>query len=124
MTSAQPGDNLEQRMDRVEEMMVSAGRFLMNASEVAQRNAADIESLNQGLNHLSSTFGSQMSTLASQMSTLASHMSSLTQRMDTLTQRIDALTSRVDSLAANGERQDRILDYLLRREAGDVDDPE
>ena len=34
---------------------------------------------------------------------------------------IRAMSQRVDSLAAAGERHDRILDYLLRREAGDID---
>lgn len=43
MTSSQPGDSFDERMNRVEEMLVSAGRFLVNASEVAQRNASDIE---------------------------------------------------------------------------------
>ena len=36
--------------------------------------------------------------------------------IDALTVRIEALTDRVDSLAASGERHDRILDYLIRRE--------
>ncbi|NEQ45693.1 MAG: hypothetical protein F6K00_19975 [Leptolyngbya sp. SIOISBB] len=35
---------------------------------------------------------------------------------------IRAMTQRVDSLAAAGERQERILDYLLRREAGELDE--
>lgn len=59
-------------MDRVEEVLSSAGDLLLQASVIAQQNAAAIDRLGQ----------------------------------------------RVDSLTAASEQHDRILDYLLRREAG------
>lgn len=39
------------------------------------------------------------------------------QAIDALAQRIDSLTVRVDSIAASNEQHERILDYLLRKEA-------
>ncbi|MGF1525134.1 MAG: hypothetical protein ACFBSF_22640 [Leptolyngbyaceae cyanobacterium] len=76
MTSAQPGDNFEQRMNRLEAMMNSAGQLLMTASQVAQRNAADIKFMHQRLRRQSS----DMQFLTQTLATLASQMSNLTQR--------------------------------------------
>ncbi|MEM9486839.1 MAG: hypothetical protein AAGA83_24460 [Cyanobacteria bacterium P01_F01_bin.116] len=97
MTSSRPGSNLEQRLNQLEVLMDSAGRLLIQASDVAQRNAADIEALTRNIQRN------------------AIDIQALTQRMDSLTQRVDSLT-------AASERHDRILDYLLRREAGEIDE--
>ena len=75
MTSAQPADNHEERIRRLEDLMISLGALTQEVSRLAQRNSSDL----------------------------------------------DQLTERVNSLAAGSERQERILDYLLRREAGDID---
>ncbi|MDB9527935.1 hypothetical protein PN498_18220 [Oscillatoria sp. CS-180] len=75
MTSAQPSDSSEDRLSQLEDLMLSAGRLLTQAANLAQANARDIA----------------------------------------------ALTQRVDSLTAAVEQHDRVLDYLLRREAGDID---
>lgn len=75
MTSAQPADNHEERIRRLEELMISLGSLTTEISRLAQRNSSDL----------------------------------------------DRLTMRVNSLAAASERTERILDYLLRREAGDID---
>jgi uncharacterized coiled-coil protein SlyX len=92
-------NGLESRMNRVEEVLSSAGDLLLQASNVAQQNAVRMDRL-EGL--LVETF-------------------EVTQRnsqaIDRLGEKIDRLTDRVDSLAASGERHDRILDYLIRRDA-------
>lgn len=77
MTNSQPS-NIENRMDRVEATLASAGELLLKATALSQRNAEDIQ----------------------------------------------ALTQRVNSLAAASEQHDRILDYLLKKEAGDQNDGE
>lgn len=80
---------LENRMDRVEEVLTSAGNFLMQASELTRQNAGDINLLTQRI----------------------------TDSHSTLNQKLEELTERVNSLAASSERHDRILDYLIKRDA-------
>ncbi len=80
-------NGLESRMDRLEEVLSSAGEFLLQASALAQQNTVAIDRL--------------------------------TERIDRNAAAIDKLTERVDSLTAASERHDRILDYLLSREAND-----
>lgn len=80
-------NGLESRMDRLEEVLSSAGEFLLQASALAQQNTVAIDRL--------------------------------TERIDRNAAAIDRLTERVDSLTAASERHDRILDYLLSREAND-----
>ena len=96
MTNPQPGNDLDTRISNLEALMISAGSLLTQASEVAQRNASDIEALTLNVRRN------------------AGNIQALTQYMSTLTQRVDSLT-------AASEGHDRILDYLIRREAGDVD---
>ncbi|MEM9118205.1 MAG: hypothetical protein AAGD09_10025 [Cyanobacteria bacterium P01_F01_bin.56] len=110
MTSAQPADNHDQRISRLEALMVSFGDLTTEISKLAQRNSSDIERLEDNMGRLENNMGR-----------LENNMGRLENNMNALVQQMSALTRRVDSLAAAGERQDRILDYLLRREAGDID---
>lgn len=103
MTSAQPRDDLEARLSRLEALMTSAGNLLIQASNLAQRNAADIDAITQTVNRTAQ---------------IVDRTARIAERN---TASIQALTQRVDSLTAASERHDRILDYLLRREAGDID---
>ena len=103
MTNPQPGNDLGNRINTLKALMMSAGRVLTQASEVAQRNASNIKALTQDVRRN------------------AGDIQALTQYMSTLTIQMSTLTQRVDSLTAASERHDRILDYLLRREAGDID---
>jgi predicted transcriptional regulator len=88
-------NGLENRMDRLEEVLSSAGNFLLQASALAQQNTTAIDRLAERIDR-NFSFLLQASDLA-QQNTIA----------------IDRLTQRVDSLAAASERHDRILDYLL-----------
>ena len=93
MTEARP-NGLERRMDRVEEVLSSAGDFLLQASALAQQNTVAIDQVTQRIDQN-------------------------TVSIDRLAQVVETLSVRIDSLAAASERHDRILDYLLRREAND-----
>ncbi|MGD1943150.1 MAG: hypothetical protein ACFB0G_17785 [Leptolyngbyaceae cyanobacterium] len=52
MTSAQPDRDWEQRVRRLEDVLSSAGELLLQASNVAQRNAVDIQALTQRVDSL------------------------------------------------------------------------
>lgn len=94
-------NGLESRMDRLEEVLSSAGEFLLQASALAQQNTVAIDRLTERIDQ----------------NVVA--IDRLTERIDRNAAAIDRLTERVDSLTAASERHDRILDYLLSREAND-----
>ena len=50
-----------------------------------------------------------------------SNIEALTQDIRRNAADIQTMSQRVDSLAAASERHDRILDYLLKREVGDIE---
>ncbi len=82
-------NGLESRMDRVEEVLTSAGDFLLQASALAQQNAVAIYPLTQRIDQNAVN-------------------------IDRLDQFVDNPAVRIDSFAAASERHDCILDYLLR----------
>jgi chromosome segregation ATPase len=84
-------ENLENRMDRVERVLSSAGDLLLQATAAIRSNAEAIDGLTQKID-------------------------TLTNRVDGIAEKMDVLTDRVNSLAASNEQHERILDYLLRRE--------
>ncbi|MEM1291977.1 MAG: hypothetical protein AAGH67_10935 [Cyanobacteria bacterium P01_H01_bin.162] len=52
MTSAPRERDWEPRIRRLEDVLASAGEFLLQASNVAQRNAVDIQALTQRVDSL------------------------------------------------------------------------
>jgi uncharacterized protein YpuA (DUF1002 family) len=103
MTNAQPNDDIESRLSRLERLMASNGNLLVETSSLARRNAADFDRMLEVLNRVVA----------------------VTERnaldIEALTQDIRRNASDIRALSAANEQHDRILDYLLRREAGDID---
>ncbi|MGD1859561.1 MAG: hypothetical protein ACFB0E_06270 [Leptolyngbyaceae cyanobacterium] len=110
MTNAQPIEDIERRLSRLERLMSSNGELLLQTASLARRNAADFD-------RILALFGTAQETL--------NRVAAVTERnaldIEALKQEGRALDKRIDSLTAASERHDRILDYLLRREAGDID---
>lgn len=103
MTNAQPNDDIDSRLSRLERLMDSNGNLLIETSSLARRNAADFDRTLEILNRAVAVTERNA------------------RNIEALTQENRAVSQRVASLAAASERHDRILDYLLRREAGDID---
>ena len=103
MTNAQPNDDIENRLSRLERLIASNSNLLVETSSVARRNAADFDRMLEILNRVVAVTQRNA------------------QNIEALTQENRAISQRVASLAAASERHDRILDYLLRREAGDIE---
>ena len=80
--------NVEDRLDRVEELLLTTGNYLQEGVALARLNAAAIDQLTPKLDRIA-------------------------ERQDRNAEAIDRLTVRIDSLTAASERHDRILDYLL-----------
>jgi len=110
MTNGRPNDDIESRLSRLENLMSSAGELLVQTSSLAQRNALDFDAIRATLDRASAVTERN-----------ALDIEALTEEIRRNAADIRAMTRRVDSLAAASERHDRILDYLLRREAGDID---
>jgi len=103
MTNGRPNDDIESRLSRLERLMAGNGNLLAETSSLARRNAADFDRMLENLNRVVAVTQRNA------------------QNIEELTQESRAVSQRVASLAAASERHDRILDYLLRREAGDID---
>ena len=103
MTNGQPNNDIESRLSRLERLMAGNGNLLAETSSLARRNAADFDRMLEILNRVVAVTQRNA------------------QNIEALTQENRAVSQRVASLAAASERHDRILDYLLRREAGDID---
>ncbi|RZM82043.1 hypothetical protein [Leptolyngbya iicbica] len=110
MTNAQSNDDIESRLTRIESL-------LMNTAALANRNATDFDRMLAAFDTIRET----LSNVAAVTQRNALDIDALTQDIRRNAADIRAMSQRVDSLAAAGERHDRILDYLLRREAGDID---
>jgi methyl-accepting chemotaxis protein len=145
MTNVHPFDDIERRLSRLENMMGSAGEMMVQTSSQTRQNTAELEAARELLLQ-TAALTQQNTSDFEDIRELLVQSSSLTQQnssaIDTIRavlaeaaavsqqtiriveanrQDIQALTRRVDSLAAASERHDRILDFLLRREAGDLD---
>jgi hypothetical protein len=103
MTNGQPNDNIESCLSRLERLMAGNGNLLIETASLARRNAADFDRVLEILNRAVAVTERNA------------------RNIEALTQENRAVSQRVDSLAAASKRHDRILDYLLRREAGDID---
>jgi len=83
--------------------MAGNGNLLIETASLTRRNAADFDRVLEILNRAVAVTERNA------------------RNIEALTQENRAVSQRVASLAAASERHDRILDYLLRREAGDID---
>jgi hypothetical protein len=117
MTSVPPSNDVESRLTRLENLMSSAGEMLVQTSTLAQRNAIDFESVREAFESAREVL-IRASAVAERN---ALDIEALTEDIRRNAADIRAMSRRVDSLAAASERHDRILDYLLRREAGDIE---
>jgi len=102
MTNGRSNDDIESRLTRLERLMDSNGNLLVETASLARRNAADFDRMLEILNRVVA----------------------VTERnaldIEALTQDIRRNASDIRALSAASEQHERILDYLLRREAGDI----
>lgn len=102
MTNAQPNDDIDNRLSRLERLMDSNGNLFVETASLARRNAADFDRMLEVLNRVVA----------------------VTERnaldIEALTQDIRRNAADIRSSSAASEQHERILDYLLRREAGDL----
>jgi len=117
MTNGQPNEDIESRLSRLENLMSSAGNFLVETNTLARSNAAELEATRAVLR----AAGDTLIRASAVTERNALDIEALTEEIRRNAADIRAMSRRVDSLAAASERHDRILDYLLRREAGDID---
>jgi hypothetical protein len=110
MTSVPPSNDVENRLTRLERLMINHGELLAHTASLANRNATDFD-------RMLAAFDSVRDALRSVVTVTERNAVDI----ETLTQEMRIMSQRVDSLAAASERHDRILDYLLRREAGDIE---
>ena len=110
MTNAQPSNDIERRLSRLENLMSSSGKLFIQTASLARRNAADFDRMLETLNRV---------VVVTERNT--SNIEALTQDIRQNAADIQSMSQRVDSLAAASERHDRILDYLLKREVGDIE---
>ena len=110
MTNAQPSNDIERRLSRLENLMSSSGKLFIQTASLARRNAADFDRMLETLNRV---------VVVTERNT--SNIEALTQDIRQNAADIQTMSQRVNSLAAASERHDRILDYLLKREVGDIE---
>jgi hypothetical protein len=109
MTRAQSNEDIESRLTRLENL-------LMNTATLSNRNATDFDQMLAAFDTVRET--SSNAVAVTQRNAL--NIDALTQDIRRNAADIRAMSQRVDTLAAAGERHDHILNYLLRREAGDI----
>ncbi|MGD1932321.1 MAG: hypothetical protein ACFB12_25790 [Leptolyngbyaceae cyanobacterium] len=117
MTNAQPSNDIERRLSRLENLMSSSGELFIQTASLARRNAADFDRMLAAVDSTQET----LSRVVSVTERNAADIEALTQDIRRNAADIRTMSQRVDSLAAASERHDRILDYLLKREVGDTD---
>jgi chromosome segregation ATPase len=115
MTNPANNESPQDRITRLESLMVQLGTISQQRSQQADDHANRIDRLEA----LNLTLGENVQTLNSIAVQHEERMNAHEERMDALNTIAAQHEERMNSLAAAIERFDRLMDYLMRRDGGD-----
>lgn len=110
MTNGRPNDDIESRLTYVEDMLSSARELLGLPASPDSDKPIDFEALTAALDNASEGLSKATGVPRRKFSNL-----------DELAQEIERISANIRIFLASRGHHDPVLDYLLRREAGDID---
>ena len=109
MTAGRPRD-IDERLNQLEQLFKQAGTLTLDNRERGVR-------LEERLNRAEEVLVGWVERSTEQFQRIDQTLDRVVDTLDRFSERMDRLGERVDSLAASSERHDRILDYLIKRDA-------